>query len=668
MELKIKLVGVFFMLVTGLCTAVELPLKNVTVFSSGVAFYEHEIQVDGNVKYELTFNDDQIDDFLKSVAITDAGAKSINLEYASSDTVEKTLQSLPVDLSRRPTLTELLKQQIGSNITVSVLRGTEVLTQTGRLLSVEKIADARGRGDRNTDGSEIMVSIASEKGLFTFDMSQTVSFQFSDAQKNEALFKALQLLDSETSSVNKKKIVLNITGSGKRTVKVSYVLGAPVWKTTYRLNLGNESAVFQAWAIVDNSTNMDWNQVNLCLITGKPVSFRQRLYEPYYVVRPEIPLPIEEAARLEMYDSTADYADGADALRAKESFILREAERPAMENERIDENLSADVFTGEASELADSRFVFTPAAPVSLARQKSMMLPIKVTTLPAKKMTVFSDLDYQVKHPKLCVQLTNTSGINLPAGAITLYDESYAGDSMIAFLPKNETRLISYGDDLLLSARMTSDSNDTVKKVSASGGILEVAVERLNAYTYTVKNNDTKERTVIIEHDKHAGYELAGTAKPIESTLNVYRFSCTVPANKTVDFVVNETRTLYNKYTLLNSNKLDKNVMEYVTSGKAPTQVTSFFKTLETKRAQIADIKQQLAQAQAQHSKLSAEQERTRKNMEALAGTPEVASFTKKLLSLEEQIVSLNTSIENCQAELEKAQADLDSFIRGFNY
>ncbi len=65
-----------------------------------------------------------------------------------------------------------------------------------------------------------------------------------------------------------------------------------------------------------------------------------------------------------------------------------------------------------------------------------MMIPLKVVTMPIEKFSVFSNIPYrQSVNPKLCIKLKNTSGLKLPAGPITIYDDGYAGDALIEFFP-----------------------------------------------------------------------------------------------------------------------------------------------------------------------------------------------------------------------------------------
>jgi hypothetical protein len=57
-----------------------------------------------------------------------------------------------------------------------------------------------------------------------------------------------------------------------------------------------DKPLLQGWAVVDNTIGEDWTDVQLSLVAGAPQSFVQNISQPYYVRRPEIPLP--ESAQL----------------------------------------------------------------------------------------------------------------------------------------------------------------------------------------------------------------------------------------------------------------------------------------------------------------------------------------------------------------------------------
>src|SRR5208282_104101 len=121
----------------------------------------------------------------------------------------------------------------------------------------------------------------------------------------------------------KKKLVLHFTGTGKRRVRIGYILEAPVWKTSYRLVLGDASShLLQGWALVENTSDTDWRNIALMLVSGRPITFTMDLYQPLYIQRPEV--------QLELYQSLLPKTNQmAMEEAAPEGEALDEAASPA---------------------------------------------------------------------------------------------------------------------------------------------------------------------------------------------------------------------------------------------------------------------------------------------------------------------------------------------------
>ena len=84
---------------------------------------------------------------------------------------------------------------------------------------------------------------------------------------------------------------------------VSYTIAAPIWKTTYRVVLGEDGKpFFQGWAIVDNVSEEDWNGVRLSLVSGSPVSFIQN-FRNLSIVTAVIPIPDDLNLDPQIYDA-----------------------------------------------------------------------------------------------------------------------------------------------------------------------------------------------------------------------------------------------------------------------------------------------------------------------------------------------------------------------------
>src|SRR5205085_9450946 len=83
-----------------------------------------------------------------------------------------------------------------------------------------------------------------------------------------------------------------------------YVVENPIWKTSYRLVLPTLTAkkdeqdkekkaeakkpYLQGWAVVENQTDEDWNDVRMALISGRPISFQMNLYDSLFITRPVV--------------------------------------------------------------------------------------------------------------------------------------------------------------------------------------------------------------------------------------------------------------------------------------------------------------------------------------------------------------------------------------------
>ena len=55
---------------------------------------------------------------------------------------------------------------------------------------------------------------------------------------------------------------------------------------------GSGDGDLQGWASLENLSGEDWSGVDLTVVSGNPVTFRQALYDAYYVHRPEVPVEV----------------------------------------------------------------------------------------------------------------------------------------------------------------------------------------------------------------------------------------------------------------------------------------------------------------------------------------------------------------------------------------
>ncbi len=272
-----------------------LPLSKVVMFNSGVGYFEHRGDVEGDAKVELQFRVDDINDLLKSMILEDRGGGTIStVTYGSRDPITKTLQTFPVDLTNNPTLGDILNQVRGEQVEVEAPNKIE-----GTLLGIEKRRKEVGKDHEIVE--EEFVNLLTAEGLRSVPMLSVSRIKLSSEKLDAELRQALAVL-ATGHNTDKKTVSLSLLGNGKRPVRVGYIQETPVWKTSYRLVLeGDQPPFLQGWAIVENTTEGDWNDVALTLVSGRPISYTMDLYEPLYVKRPQETLNLFGSLRPQTY-------------------------------------------------------------------------------------------------------------------------------------------------------------------------------------------------------------------------------------------------------------------------------------------------------------------------------------------------------------------------------
>ncbi len=628
----------------------DLPIKRIALFSSGVAYYEHEGTINNSADFDFVFSTKQVSDVLKSIAVYDGGANKIVLKYDSSDTLKRTLQSLSIDLTKGTDLHRILQNQLGAEIIVFAPEEIK-----GKIIGTTKL-DSMAE-------PQSYLNLMTKSGIKMINLAKMKEFKFVDPKKNEDLNRALALL-ADINNEKYKKLKLEITGEQNRKIRVAYVMESAVWKSSYRLNLGNDEAIFQAWAIIDNSTNFDWKNVELSLVTGKPISFKQNLFSPYFVNRVELPLSVAGSAEVTVYDDGISKEEACEEADCEYDYAPTVKAMRKRKEPYAPPSIAAnkEVFSAKNTSISGERFVFSPDKPVTLERQKSMMIPLKVATMPIEKFSVFSNIPYrQNVNPKLCIKLTNTSGLKLPAGPITIYDRGYAGDALIEFFPDKAKRLIAYGDDMLLQGSNTESSVRNIEKVKIHKGNMEIEYSTIYTKNYTIKNSGKENKNIIIEHMIRNGAKLYNTAKPYENTPSRYRFKTVAPANKTIDFKVNEKRINNTVYSIHNFS--EGQIIQYKNNSELPKKVRNTFEKILAERKKLEKVKNALNKLELEQKQLNHEQERTRRNLEVAGKSGNANRFMKKLLDIENKLEELNEEIKEAKEDYRRATNVYHTFI-----
>jgi hypothetical protein len=636
-------------------------LARVALFSSGMGYFEHAGAFSDAVEIVLPFHVDVMDDALKSLTINDPLSKDPQVVYPSEGTLSRTLKSFSIDLGDNPSVVEILGAMRGAEVDVYAPN-----LINGRILGVEDRIERIGYEEVSLPS---FVSLLTKQGVKTIALKDVSAFSFKDEKINVDLNRALDLL-LESRASDTRSLTVKLPGEGERTVRLSYVIPAPVWKASYRLDLYAEKPLLQGWAIVDNDSDTDWEDVELSLVAGKPTSFIQHLYAPYHVSRPTLPLSAgaaDAAVYASGWGEATGYESYASRKRTKntaaaydDSALLPRAESalPAARS-----NLSS-VETADAQK-AGEQFQFTIKNPVNLARQQSAMLPLVESSISAEKVLIFSGEKAgqgRAINPRIGARLVNSSGMKLPAGPITVFDDGYAGDALIEFFPEGEERLISFGDDLSVQGSVTSAFAREVVSVQASNGVMTINRRWVYEKVYVIKNAALEPKNLIIEHPITNGAALAEPLEFDERTDAVYRFSTELPASGAISFTVKESAPVVESIVL---NQAQTEMFAVYSSNleipenarQALRKAIALKKSADEAGAAQEDAEEELV-------RLFAEQERVRQNL-AAAGvqSPQGQDYLKKLTDLDAAIDEQNAIIVTTKSAAIAAQNAYSDYL-----
>ena len=582
------------------------------------------------------------------------------VRYDSSDPLEKRLADFPFQLGSGASLAALLDQMKGARIELKLGAGDAA----GIIISA-RVVDQSDK-DRPSQ-HEVLVLLMDSGDIRSFDLGAASAVKLSDPKQQSQLAAYLTVLN-QSHARDRRSVYIDAVNSAARQLTASYMTPAPMWKSSYRLMFGAAGEpTLEGWAIVDNTSGDDWNNVRLAVVSGKPVSFITRLYEPRYIQRPFAELAENQAAAPIVYSGAMEATKDAKAMAPAPAQFApqRVGGSVALYNSVVPSSFAATADTRQAGEL----FEYSFAAPVTVKQGESAMLPFLQQKIGARKLLVYSE-SYGL-NPRDAAELTNNTGKTLDGGPITVYDTgSYAGEALVETLPMGDKRLISYGVDLGTRVTTAFDSSQAVvREIHFQRGILTTHSALQETKTYTVKNVDAKAKTLMIEHTQRPGYTLL-ERKPSETTPTSYRFEVKLAASDTQTFPVREEHVYDESLSVTN---LTPDVLAVYVQNK------SLNETARRQLDQIAQKKRELSandasirQAEADVTSLTQDQTRLRSNIESLnrvsGQQDQVQTYARQLAAAETKLAALRDTQSDLRKKKSALDAELNSLLERISF
>ena len=313
-----------------------------------------------------------------------------------------------------------------------------------------------------------------------------------------------------------------------------------------------------------------------------------------------------------------------------------------------------------AGESLGKLFRYEIAAPVSIARQRSAMLPIVAEEVEAERLAIYDEA-VLAKHPLAGVRLVNTTRLDLMQGPVTIYaGGAYAGDARIEDLPAGSERLLTYAVDLDVEVATRAESRpEEIVTIRLVKGTLEIVRRLARTKTFELKNSAAEPETVLVEHSLEADWQLVEPKEPTEKTRERYRFAVVAEPGKPATLTVAEERRVSQQSVIAS---LDDDAILFFASARAtsPAVAAALKEVVEAKQG-IRAIETDRIRREEEIRVVDEEQNRIRQNMQQLDRQSDLyARYVRKFAEQEDRVEELRADITRLKDKEQAARQALD--------
>lgn len=682
----------------------KLDVKRVIIFKHGVSYFILEGKQKGTGTFELEFKIDEMNDILKSLFVIDTSEKGYisSISYDAAIETNQLLKSIMLNVPDRDSFSSLVTQIKGAKVNLTIGSSDKI---SGTIMGIELLEKLITNGKV----TEKLLALLKDDGVITkIPFSEIKSFEI----VNEDLKKDLRFfLDTTIAGKKKdaKKIIINCESGGDdaidRSIFVSYIRESPVWKTSYRLIMSKQQALDQkcllsGWCMVENTTNQDWEEIELSLVAGMPVSFIYDFYRPIFINRPVIQPPRVLSARpteiedgLDM-DKFADYEIGEGRSRSKgkrKEMMSRElASTGAVYSTMPPPAPGGGAFGGvaDASIMQKVRdqtsvqskdlgelFEYNISKPVTIKRKHSALVPILAEEIKARKILLYNKNEHD-KNPNACLEITNNTALTLERGPVTIiYDDNLAGEAIVPFLNKDDTRLLNYAVEQAVVINHEQESeNLKVHRVSLrSSYSYEYYFTKMKT-EYKIKNKTNEEKELYLDHPKTSNYKVKESPVDPEETPNYWRFKITLKPKDAITFKILEQMENYSSYYLWNYSKDDflKRISFYIQQKFINEQLEGQLKEIAELIGKVNDLNEKKSKLESERDQMTSEQARIRENIAVLGTSTQESAlrekYVKKFSIQEEKFEKIKADIKELENEVKILNKEIEEKMEKLRY
>lgn len=659
--------------------SVDLPVTRAVLYQNGVGYFERRGVAKGDIV--LRAKPSQIGDFLKTLTVVSlSGGQAVSAAMPAELSYGRSMADLPEQIRKGGGLLAMASAFRGAHVVVRGERGTA----EGRLLGTESLD-----GTGNNDAWRLSV-LTDAGGVRVFKLSEVDEIKVLDKSLELGLEKSL---DAALGAASWKPVdvVVRLDGPRKQDVVVSYLVEMTKWRPAYRVVLTDSGeALFQAWAVVDNLSGEDWNDVQLSLVSGTPLTFRYNLYTPRFGRRPDLTPPENEATAAipEAMDvegpipaapamnsgafgmaappppSAAPAPSRSRAMRKMRNYDAEREERP-VSDAQIEQSFGSLV-SGNA---VGAVFRYDIEAPVTIRDQESALVMLVNKRVHGEEAWLYR-AGQDGAHPYRAARVASPSDTVLERGPASIYRSgTFLGEAMAGHIEAGATAFFPFAVDGRVRIESTQSSREEdAKLVKIVGGQITVDTKSVVHYAYTVTNTTDEAKTLWIAMAKRVGWNLA---KPPQGTLEQsghYYVPVKLAAQQNTAVELLEETPSQRRMELM-SDAGRRLLLGYLTRPEVSAQNQELVHDVQEMFAQLDSIDAQSQAAEQQKAVFSQRQAEVRANLQSLgkAGNADLrktlehslAEAEEHLEELARKIVTLSIQRQEVRDKLTRKLASI---------
>ena len=544
------------------------PMNRATIFSNGIADFRRVYPIEAGKTRQLAIpvKKDHIGDILASLNVYGPITLKTPPHYTPINEIGGRLQIDPQN-----TYQDVGRKLVGANVSINAGGNLPNSPQSmkGILVGLNVTESATGGEAVNTYAFVVMT----DRGMETIPFSQVQTITFTDEAIQSELKKALQR-KIESLKPESTTVSLEVESENGGDCIVHYTVPAAAWKMTYRLRDTGAGLFFDGFAIVDNNTEEDWEDFQIAVVTGEPITFSTDLAQSKIPQRSQVNVVDDQAqgaiepergysrARRMTKSVGPAMMSASECLDDASSLQQMASGEANLDMFYTEEGMEANT---EVKEIGDFS-VFESKTPISIGAGESTTIPVFNVALKDATTTLFFKGENHPERPFRAISFKNETNHSLGRGVCTVYEKgTYAGSCILPACKSGEKRMLPHALETGVRVRTERIPQQyAVTSIKISKGTAVSKRQQTCRTTYRIENSKNEPFELVLDHNRLAvgcdkkaslktgndggdGGEIATliqTIEPTESLKMGYRYTITLPANQTVTLAIDERQVV----------------------------------------------------------------------------------------------------------------------------